>query len=156
MINQSMRQNWSVSPPRAHQSPVVVGESMVLATSTTASALDLGSAPVPSPPTSGGSAQSSQLQGAVGHYITVFADTADVGLIFGPSLASVTAGNAPALASNGSVTSGVYTPGTGTCHRIPAGQERRFQLLMGQDRFMGFVGSAAGQMRVYQSSPSGV
>lgn len=85
--------------------------------------------------------------------ITVYADGADLGVIFGTSNASVTGGNVPVLATVGTLSGGTYTGAAGTCWRIPAGQSARFVLQFGVDLFMGVVASGAGTCRLYQSSP---
>jgi hypothetical protein len=83
--------------------------------------------------------------GFVGHFCTFFADGADVGVVFGPTLASVNGGNAPNLATQGNA-------GTaGACFRIPSGQALRFAVL-GDHRFLGFVGSGNGTLRIAISS----
>lgn len=83
--------------------------------------------------------------GFLGHYVMVFADGADAGVIFGPLVANVTGANAPALATQG----GAGT--AGACFRIPAGQAIKY-LLHGDDRFVGFVGSGNGTLRIAQAS----
>jgi hypothetical protein len=83
--------------------------------------------------------------GFLGGYVEFFADGTDVGIIFGPTAASVSSGNAPALATTGSA-------GTaGVCARIPAGTYRTF-FLKGDDRFVGVVGAASGNLRISTAS----
>jgi hypothetical protein len=79
--------------------------------------------------------------GFIGHYVEFFADGADMGVIFGPTQASVSSANVPALATTGAA----GTPGT--CVRIPAGTFRVF-LIKGDDRWLGVVGAASGQLRI--------
>jgi hypothetical protein len=93
-------------------------------------------------------------RGAVGHFLTIHADGADVGIVVGLSAALVSGGAAPNLAAVGSVDgSGNYTAATGTCYRVPNGQVRRFRLQNTEDHFMGVVAGATGTMRFYVSSP---
>lgn len=83
--------------------------------------------------------------GLIGHYITIYADGADLGVLFGATQAAVTTTNAPVFA-----TTGVNV--AGACMRIPAGQERCFKITE-SDRWLGVVGSAGGTARICQSSP---
>lgn len=79
--------------------------------------------------------------GAMGKIVIIYADGADVGVVFGPNQAAVTGGNAPSLAANG-------VNVTGGCARIPNGQRRAFELSAGMDNWLGFVASASGTMRI--------
>ena len=86
--------------------------------------------------------------GATGFYVSFEADTVDAGIVFGPTQASVTSGNAPVLATTG-------VNAAGACARIFAGQPpQRYQLQAGLDLWFGYVGSAAGPgtLRVWVSS----
>ena len=83
--------------------------------------------------------------------ITIECDV-DLGIIFGSTLASVTTTNAPVIATVGSLVANVYTGLAATCYVLYAKQPFRVQLTAGVDLFMGFVGSGAGTMRLYQSS----
>lgn len=147
-----------ISPPRAFAAAGVPGQLVVVAVSVAPGAIDLtkllfGLA------YNATSAQAGQANGAVGNELTIESDTgADLGIIFGPTLGSVTGANAPVLATVGTLNaSGIYTPVTGVCYRVFAGPTgvARFLTAPTQDLFMGFVGSAAGVMRTYQSSVSG-
>jgi hypothetical protein len=92
--------------------------------------------------------------GLTNNYITLFADGCDLGIIVGPSVASVASGAAPVLATVGSIgASGVYNAATGACYRIPSGTKERILLQPGLDLFLGVVASATGTLRLYQSSP---
>ena len=84
--------------------------------------------------------------GFQGKYITLFADGADVGVIFGQTLASVTGANAPVLATTGVDVAGV-------CWRIANGGKESYLIAAGYDVFIGFVGSAGGVLRIAASSP---
>lgn len=86
-------------------------------------------------------------------YLTVVAGAGDVGVIFGKALADVTAGNAPVLATVGSLTANVYNNAAGVAFYIPAKTSVRFKLDRGQDNFMGLIG-AGGIVYFYQSSPT--
>ena len=112
-------------------------------------------------------ANQAQPNGAMGSYVTITADGCDIGLIFGTASADVSGANAPVLATVGTVPAGVYTPAAGECFIIKTGQTARFLLrplpVGGSgttapitDQFLGFVGSGAGFMRIYQSSPAGL
>jgi hypothetical protein len=94
--------------------------------------------------------------GVVGSYITILADTVDAGVIFGPTAASVSGANAPALASVGTVSAGVYTISGTECWRIPVNTSIRVALQQSVDLFMGYVGGTSGILRVYQSSCANV
>ena len=92
--------------------------------------------------------------GVVNNYVTLFADGADLGIILGPTVESVSAGAAPVLATKGSIgASGAYQSATGVCYRIPSGSKERLLLQPGIDLFLGVVASATGTLRLYQSSP---
>lgn len=147
-----VKQYVYVTPPRAHQSPLQVGEVVAFAVSAVAAYLEMDNLlqqPV------GTITPAQQKKGVLDNFVTIFADAADLGIVFGPSAASVSAGNAPVLATVGTVSgAGAYTAAAGTCFRIPAGQSARFHLQRGVDAFMGYVASAAGTCRLYQSSPA--
>ena len=98
----------------------------------------------------------SQIQGALNQFISVYADTANVGIVLGVTAAQVSGSSAPSLTGAGSVSSGVYTPVANNteCWVIPAGTFVRFSPMLTQDLFMGFVGSTNGYIRIYQSSAS--
>src|SRR6185312_1446836 len=140
-----------------------LGETNVLATSAVASLLDLRTLtsglsydPGDASKAQGANAPPNGPVGAVGSFITIFADTSDVGYILGTAKADVTGANVPALATNGAVdANGVYTGAAKTCARIPSGQSARFRLQVGVDNFLGFVAAGAGQIRVYISSEPG-
>lgn len=84
--------------------------------------------------------------GATGFYVSFEADTADAGIIFGPTQASVTGGNAPNLSTTG-------VNAAGACARIFAGQPpQRYQLQAGLDIWFGYVGASTGNLRVWVSS----
>lgn len=88
----------------------------------------------------GGGAASAPFLGAegyIGHWIDIDVDAGggDLGFISGPTSASVTGGNAPALATTGAA-------GTaGCCKRIPAGTSKPY-FVTANDRFLGVISSA--------------
>jgi hypothetical protein len=84
------------------------------------------------------------LNGAIGCFVEFYADGADLGLVFGSSLAAVTGSNVPALATTGVNTAGV-------CLRIPAGTYRTFYITA-LTRYLGYVASATGNMRIAVTS----
>lgn len=84
-------------------------------------------------------------KGFVGQWVDIFADGTDVGIISGPTNASVSGGNVPALATTG-------TPGTaGACWRIPSGTFRSYYVKP-DDLFLGVIGAASGNLRIAISS----
>lgn len=142
------------SPPRVNGA---TGNVAAITVSAAAGSLDVRSLSCGPSATQGqyNAAQTQQgFQGAMDQYITIFADGADLYVVFGPSQASVTGGNAPVVATVGSVSgAGVYTDAAGTAWKIPNGQSLRVLPQLNQDAFMGFVASGAGTMRIFQSSP---
>jgi hypothetical protein len=142
------------SPPRA-SGQLLVGGVAAIVTSAAAAVLDLRT--VNPQVYSAGTADGGLTLGPVGQYLTIFADTTDVGLVFGATLASVTGANAPALATVGTVNaSGVYSDVVKCCFRIATGQSLRVLLQKEHDIFMGFVSTGAGIIRLFQSNPSGI
>lgn len=74
-------------------------------------------------------------QGYVGHYIDIFAEGVDLGVVGGPTNASVSGGNAPNLATAGAA-------GTaGVCMRIPSGTLSPYWV-QPDARFLGVVATA--------------
>lgn len=108
--------------------------------------------------TAGSGAPAGGPQGAVGGFLSIFADGTDVGWITGQTIASVSGGKAPNLGNTGAVDgNGVYTNIDGSCWRQVAGLvESRKRLQVGQDNFLGLVGVGAGIVRVYVSSEPGL
>lgn len=144
------RKTLDVSPPRAYTANGGQGQVAALAVSAVAIAVDL---------TKGFSQGSKDLQkqgqdpaSVVRNCLTIVSDV-DLGVIFGANVAAVSGGNAPVLATVGTLTSNVYTPGAGTCFYIPAKTPHRFLLQNGVDNAVGIVASGAGTVRLYQSSP---
>jgi len=158
-----VEQTFFETPPRSHAGGAM-GQVIAITVSTTAAYLDLRALAAAfgitynnnSPETQiGAGAPAKAPQGLVGSFITVEADTADLGIITGDTVAHVTTTNVPSLAAVGTVSAGVYTPAAGTCLRIPAGQSKRFRLETNVDNFLAFVGSGAGTIRLYMSSYAG-
>lgn len=141
------RKYQNVSPPQAGSGP---GSVAVLATSATAIVVSVASIGTVTTPNINSAA--TMTSGPMGQYLTVFADTTDIGLSFGQT--AVLAGT-PALATVGTLTGTTYTPAAGTCYRIPAGQYGRYLLRPGLDLFVAIVSTGAGLVRMYQSSPNG-
>lgn len=143
MPSESQSQSDFITPPRA-------GETTCISVSAAAGSQDLSQCgPVPSSnfglnnaPTVAVGASG---PGCVGHFATFFADGADVYVIFGSTAAAVTAGNAPVAATNG-------VNAVGAAWKIPSGTEKSWKIRV-QDRFVGFVASGAGQLRIARSSP---
>jgi hypothetical protein len=80
--------------------------------------------------------------GNLGRWIEITADGTDMGIVSGPTSASVTGGNAPVFATNGNA-------GTaGVCKRLFAGTTEQFYALP-DDRFLGIVGVGNGQVRIF-------
>lgn len=77
--------------------------------------------------------------GFIGKWIDIWADGGDIGIITGPTNASVTGGNAPVLATTG----GLGT--AGNCVRIAAGTMQPYYVTP-DDQFLGLVGAAAGSV----------
>jgi hypothetical protein len=101
-------------------------------------------------------------RGAVGSFLTIRTDAADLGFILGATLASVTGANVPNLAAVGTLNSdGTYLGTQGVCHRLaPAGSagfHHRYRLQIGVDNFLGLVSSVAlDVVRLYVSSEAGL
>ncbi|AKU93369.1 hypothetical protein AKJ09_11515 [Labilithrix luteola] len=140
-----------VSAPRAFAAAGVPGQVAVIAVSAAATYIDLtrGISQAKKDPQVSGQDPKSLTR----NYLTIEADTADLGVVFGATSALVSGGNAPSLTASGTVASGVYTGAAGTCYVIKAGTKERFLLQASVDNFLGLVGSAAGNARIYQSSP---
>ncbi len=138
------------SPPRAFQANGPEGQAAVLAVSTSAIAVDL---------TQGFSqaaydkTKNANPASLVSNYLAIIADV-DVGVIFGPTLASISSGNAPVIATTGTLTGNTYTGAAGTCFVIPANSGIKFLLQSGLDKFVGILGASSGKVRMYQISPS--
>ena len=151
------RKNQYYTPPRAY-SPTGVGQEVVVPVSAgSAGYINLQVLVQSSSQVYNATqAQLQQQNGVVGHYITIYADGVDIGIVVGLSAAAVSGGAAPNLSTHGTVSpTGAYQGATGVCHRIPAGQERRYLLQDTQDLYMGYIGASGptGSMRIFQSSP---
>lgn len=82
--------------------------------------------------------------GCVGHYASFYADGADVYVIFGATQGSVTGGNIPVIATNG-------VNGAGVCWKIAKDTVQPFKITAAT-RWVNFIGSGAGQLRIAKSS----
>lgn len=134
------RQFHLLAPPPA-------GLGYVAATSTTQGSIDLSTVGQITQREDSSLNPTASPAGLVGKMVEVFADTADVGIIFGPTSASVTGSNKPVLATNG-------TNEAGICYRIPAGAVRKW-LITKQTQFCGYVATGAGQIRIFEASQYG-
>ncbi len=144
----SLRKQSFVSCPRAYAAGSVQGQVLAVTVSSTASyfALAAGISQAASNRSTGDDPKS-----PTRNYLTIECDV-DLGIIFGSTAALVTGNNVPALATVGTLTSGVYTPAAKTCFEVYAKQPIRLLLQDGVDLYLGFVASGAGTMRLYQSS----
>lgn len=112
------------------------------------------------------SAFSDQVNGVLGVRIAlqaVLSAAGSVGVILGNAVADVTGANAPVIATQGTLTTGLYTPAAGTCWQMVGGTpteylefEPAFSASGGyQDQYLGFVGSTTGSLLLFQcSNPS--
>lgn len=142
------RKQAFISAPRAFKALGPPGQVVAITVSITAAVLSLvtGVSQAPFDRTLGNDPK--QLSR---NFVTIECDV-DIGVIFSTLIADVTGTNVPAIATVGTVDAvGTYTAAK-TCFVIYAKQPTRILLQEGADLFMGFVGSAAGTMRLYQSS----
>ncbi len=137
-----------VSCPRANEATGAQGQVLAVTVSTVADyfALSAGISQAVANRQTGADPRS-----LIRNYLTGECDV-DLGVIFGRTAALFTSTNVPAIATVGTLSSGVYTPAAKTCFVLYAKQPTRFLLQDGVDLFLGFVASGAGTMRVYQSS----
>jgi hypothetical protein len=157
----------TVAAPNANTGPGLVA---VITLSTTAAALNL--AALFQSPTPNLYDASQKVRGQIpfaAFTLECDAGAGDAGIIFAPTQALVSGSNVPLLTSSGTVSgAGLYTPAGKECWRIVAGAPpQRFVAQFTTnptgtgsvtnnvgDNWMGFVGSAAGVLRIYQSSPN--
>ena len=162
------------TPPRAYVAPAATttlgtpagypGQMIVLGTSATALAIQLSAAQMGMTYSAEHvvtdnaiGAPNGMPSGLTGVDVTILADGQDLGVIFGPTLASISGPNAPLLTAVGALTNGVYANAIQTCHRIPSGQERRYNTQQGIDLWVGIVAATStGFVRIFQSSPNGI
>lgn len=144
------RKNLAVSAPRAYAAAGAPGQVATFGVSATPTYVDLtqGISQAAKDLTKSGQDPKSPTR----NYLTIVADV-DLGVIFGPTAASVSSGNVPDLSQAGSLSSGVYTGHAKTCWLIQAKVPQRFLLQQGVDLFVGIVGASSGTCRLYQSSP---
>ena len=151
---QASRKNDNRTAPRANTANGPQGQVAVLAVSAVAIAVDLSQGV--SQPSKNLLFSGQDPKTPTRNALSITSDV-DIGIIFGPTLASVSGGNAPVIANNGTLTGNTYTGAAGTCWLVKAANGNtdavRFILQPGQDVFMGVVGSGAGKVRFYQSSP---
>ncbi len=150
------RQFEYVTPPRAFGPTGPCGQVAAFNVSSLGAVVDLAKLTF-GLPFNLSAAQAAQL-GVMESYVTIFADAVDMGLITGPTVASVASTTgAPLLTAIGTVSgSGTYTQATGTCFRVPAGTSVSYLMQKTQDLFLGLVcaSGSTGIARVYQSSPA--
>jgi hypothetical protein len=148
------RKNDFITPPRAFASAGDPGQCAVLAVSASAITIDLTQGI--SQATTNLSQAGQKTKSPTQNCLTIEADV-DIGIIFGRTSAAVSSGNAPVIANNGTLSGATYVGTAGTCFIIKAAssgqQPIRFLLQPGVDNFLGVVGSGAGKVRFYQSSP---
>ena len=157
---------WSVTDATNTNAPANsvttygVGSGLVAVLAVSASPIILAMQPLFAPPAHQGDAWSQPdntgvAKGVTDCYVTVFADGVDVGISCGLTASMVGGAYAPSLAAKGTVDSnGIYTANGGECWKVLAGTKERM-LTTQLDLFMGIVGSGAGFVRIYQSSPHG-
>jgi hypothetical protein len=106
-----------------------------------------GTASQPTSSSGGGTAVLATLQpsGFVGKWVMITIDGSDLGIIAGPTSASVSAGNAPVLANTGN-------PGTaGTCERLFQSTRNPYYVTP-DTRFIGVVSAGTTTLRISTSS----
>ena len=150
----------NTNPPANSTTTYAVGSGLVAVIAVSTTPIGLAMRPLYAPPANQADAWSQADSDGVGKgvvdcYVSIFAEGVDIGVTFGQTAAQVSVSYAPNLAAVGSVSNGLYTPNGGECWRIPAGMQKRW-LTQQLDLFMGIVGSGAGIVRIYQSSPHGV
>lgn len=162
LYERAVSQSLLPTPPRAYGQPGSgpFGQVVVFAISTTPVVVDLRSLnfgvfydPTAADTAVGAGAPVKAAAGAVGSFLSLYADGADIGYISGPTLASVTNANVPVLSTTGTLTSsGLYQAAAAVCYRLSSGQERRFRLVVTQDNFLAIVGAGNGIVRLFISS----
>jgi hypothetical protein len=140
--------------PRAHNatSPQI-GEVFKIAASASAQSVNL-SALFQQPAST--AMFNNQKHGVTDNIITIHPDGADLYIITGPTLASISGANAPGAGTVGTLNSGtgVYTAAAGTAYHMVNNIKEKFQLEFPADSWMGFISvSATGTVSLYQSSP---
>lgn len=95
--------------------------------------------------------------GAQEAFVTVVVDgVVPIYVIFGATVAAVTAGNAPVIATVGTNAAGICIPlyptaATGPGNAGPGGY--RFRIRKGYNSVMGFISSGTPTLRIFKSSP---
>lgn len=91
-------------------------------------------------------------KGVLENFITIYADGADLYIVFSRDAAKVAS---PSPTAFGTITgSGTYQGVTGACWIVKNGESMRLVPRQGQDKYMGVAASATGAIRMYMSNPS--
>ena len=150
------RRYFARTGPRASQLSLP-GSIVVLPLTTSAAYVNLQTlwAQVPNQNTNS-SSFADQVNGVQGTRICMRALTANAGIILGKTVADVTSANVPVIANQGTVSGGVYTGAAGNCWVMLATDTFVFEFepVLGQDVFLGYIGSTNGSLQIYQCSQS--
>jgi len=151
------RKHDFVNPPRNYGPTGPVGQVLVATVSPTAQKINLQVVVNPPPFSLANSLGGQKPPGATGvvnNYVTIYADGCDLGVVVGVDSDAVSGAS---LTAKGTISAtGSYVGATGTVYRIPSGSKERFLMQVGQDNWLGVVGSVTGTIRLYQSSPDHV
>lgn len=162
-VNKALAQSLITTPARAFGESGPFGQVVVLRLTTTPVYVDLQKLtfgatydPTNAQTNAGSGAPPKGPIGAVGSYLSIYADSVDVGYVTGSSKTSVMT-SPPDLALVGTLdVNGVYSGVNGTCDRVPAGSRVRVRLQVGVDNALALVGSGTGIVRLYVSSEAGL
>ena len=130
----------------------MAGSIVVLPVTTAATYVNLATLLKQTPTQANSSAFTDMVNGLQGVRIVLQAVTATVGILLGNLQGDVTGANAPVLATTGTLSSGAYTAVAGACWPILPGATIEFEAAIGQDMFLGFVGSTTGALALFQCS----
>lgn len=171
MLSAQAKRYFARTAPRASQilSPTtglagVPGSVLVLPVTVAANYLNLsttfGQQPTQIGQNNASGAWASQISGLcsspqAGIRLCLQAIGATVGIITGTLVGDVTAGNAPALGTQGTLLNGAYGPAAGSCWEIAPNAIIEFEALFGIDNFLGFVGNGNGSLNLFQCSAAG-
>jgi len=153
MFPRAVAADHLVTSPRAWSANVgtgPAGQLLVATVSPVVQYLDLES--IVNPPRADyANVQSSKTtKGVTGNFILIHAETADLYISVGKTVAQISGVTGGA---KGTITgSGTYQGATGAGWRIPANTTYKFAPSPGQDRYLGIAASATGTMRLYQAN----